>query len=94
MRIGIRPINEMAFKKTFGTPENKLSLISIINSVLTLPWPIVDCMIENPYNLRVFESDKLSILDIKVTDQSGAIYNVEMQLSVFCGLIQRFVFYG
>ncbi len=38
--------------------------------------------------------DKLSILDIKATDQSGAIYGIEMQLSIFKGLIQRIVFYG
>jgi hypothetical protein len=29
MLIGIRPINDFAFKKTFGSPENKLALISL-----------------------------------------------------------------
>ena len=28
MRIGIRPINDFAFKKVFGTIANKLALIS------------------------------------------------------------------
>ena len=31
MLIGIRPINDFAFKKTFGSPENKLALISLLN---------------------------------------------------------------
>jgi predicted transposase/invertase (TIGR01784 family) len=84
----------MAFKKTFGTPENKVSLISLLNAILELEVPIVDVTIENPYNLQDFESDKLSILDIKALDQSGAIYNVEMQLTMFTGLVQRIVFYG
>ena len=74
MRIGIRPTNDLAFKKTFGTPENKLALISLLNAILGLKVPICDMTIENPYNLQDFESDKLSILDIKAVDQSGAIY--------------------
>lgn len=94
MPIGIRPINDFAFKKTFGSPENKLALISLLNSILRLPNPIVDVQIENPYNLQDFQEDKLSILDIKAVDQSGAIYDVEMQLTIFNGLIQRIVFYG
>jgi len=27
--IGIRPTNDFAFKKTFGSPENKLSILDI-----------------------------------------------------------------
>ncbi len=94
MLIGIRPINDFAFKKTFGSPENKLALISLLNAILGLPKPIIDVTIENPYNLQDFKDDKLSILDIKAIDQAGAIYDVEMQLSFFSGLIQRIVFYG
>ena len=70
MPLGIRPINDMAFKKTFGTPENKLSLISLLNAILELDSPILDVTIENPFNLQDFESDKLSILDIKAIDQT------------------------
>ena len=94
MRIGIRPINDFAFKKTFGSPENKLALISLLNAILGLPKPIIDVTIENPYCLQDFKDDKLSILDIKAIDQAGAIYDIEMQLSIFSGLIQRIVFYG
>jgi hypothetical protein len=84
--IGIRPTNDFAFKKTFGSPENKLALISLLNAILTLPVPIVDVTIENPYNLQDFQNDKLSILDIRAVDQRGAIYDVEMQLSTHSGL--------
>jgi hypothetical protein len=61
--IGISPMIDMAFKKTFGTPENKLALISLLNAILKLLVPIVDLTIINPYNLQDFETDKLSILD-------------------------------
>ena len=49
--IGIRPTNDFAFKKTFGSPENKVALISLLNAILALPIPIVDVTIENPYSL-------------------------------------------
>jgi len=45
-------------------------------------------------NLQDFEDDKLSILDIKAVDQMGTIYDIEIQLAVFKGLVQRIVFYG
>jgi hypothetical protein len=60
--IGIRPTNDFAFKKTFGSPENKVALISLLNAILTLPVPIVDVTIENPYNLQDFQNDKLSFV--------------------------------
>ena len=74
MRIGIRPINDFAFKKIFGTSANKLALISFLNAVLRLHLPIVDVTIVNPYNLQDFLDDKLSILDIKAVDANGSIY--------------------
>ena len=94
MRIGIRPINDFAFKKVFGTIANKLALISFLNAVLCLRIPIVDVTIANPYNLQDFLDDKLSILDIKAIDTNGAVYDIEMQLTIFDGLVQRIVFYG
>jgi len=94
MSLGIRPINDFAFKRTFGTPENKLALISLLNAILDTKPPIADVTIENPYNLQDFAEDKLSILDVKAIDQSGSVYDIEMQLSIFEGLIQRIVFYG
>ncbi len=94
MPLGIRPINDFAFKKTFGTPENRAALISLLNAILRPTPPIVDVTLENPFNLRDFEDDKLSILDIKAVDRDGVIYDIEMQLEIFAGLVQRVVFYG
>jgi len=94
MPIGIKPLNYFAFKKTFGTVENKPALISLLNAILDLEPPIVDVTIENPYNHQDFLDDKLSILDIKAIDASQAVYSVEMQLTIHDGLVQRIVFYG
>ena len=92
--IGIRPTNDFAFKKTFGSPANQAALVSLLNAILDLDNPIVDVRLENPFNPQDFHDDKLSILDIRAVDQRGAIYDVEMQLSTFSGLVRRIVFYG
>ena len=55
---------------------------------------ITDVHIENPYNLQDFLDDKLSILDLKVTDDQGNLIDIEIQWSLIPGLIQRLVFYG
>jgi predicted transposase/invertase (TIGR01784 family) len=94
MPLGIRPINDFAFKKTFGSSENRIPLISLLNAILDPVSPIVDVTVVNPYNLQDFSDDKLSILDIKAVDRTGAIYDVEIQLTTYEGLVQRMVFYG
>ena len=51
MPLGIRPINDFAFKKTFGTAENRIALISLLNAILRPKSPIV----EDTYNVRESE---------------------------------------
>ena len=87
MPLGIRPINDFAFKKTFGTPENRPCLISLLSAVLEPSEPIVEVTLENPFNLQDFKDDKLSVLDIKAVDRTGAIYDVEIQLTTYEGLV-------
>jgi predicted transposase/invertase (TIGR01784 family) len=92
--IGISPTNDFAYKKIFGSQANELVLISLLNAILNLPKPLTSVTILNPFNYQDFYEDKLSVLDIKAVDQDGNIYDIEMQLEVHLGLIQRIVFYG
>ena len=94
MKLDISPINDFAFAKTFARPENKIALISLLNAILQFEQPIEDVTIRNPFNYQDFADDKLTILDIKATDSRGRIFNVEMQLSVHPGLVERMVYYG
>ncbi len=94
MPLGIRPINDFAFKKTFGSPENRECLISLLNAVLKPKSPVVDVTIKNPFNRKDFEDDKLSVVDVKAVDSAGATYHVEVQLRAPMSLPQRAVFYG
>lgn len=47
----------------------------------------------NPYNDKMFEDDKLSIVDVKARDSSGAWYVIEVQTTIPVELRNRLVFY-
>ncbi len=55
----INPRIDIAFKKLFGSEENKDLLISLINSVLPETEQIKSIVLENPYNLVDYLNDKI-----------------------------------
>ena len=77
----LNPKVDFAFKKLFGSEENKDILISFINSILSEDQQIKEIELKNPYNIANYKSDKMSILDIKAVDEKGIWYDIEMQLS-------------
>ena len=93
MTISLDPRVDFAFKKLFGSEENKECLISLINSIVSKEDQIVDVVLRNPYNAREYREDKLSILDIKATDERGRNYNVEMQITDEIYYNQRALYY-
>ncbi len=76
----INPKVDIAFKKLFGSEENKDLLISFINSVMSPDERINEITLKNPYNLSDYMNGKLSILDIKAVDENGKLYDIEMQI--------------
>jgi len=76
----LNPRIDLAFKKIFGSEENKDLLISFINSVVSKEDQVVDIELLNPYNSRNFSDGKLSILDVKAKDTLGNYYNIEVQI--------------
>ena len=76
----LNPRVDLAFKKIFGTEENKDLLMSLINSIVAHEDRVVDIELLNPYNSRNFIRDKQSILDIKAKDSLGNYYDIEMQI--------------
>ncbi|AGK98095.1 MAG: Rpn family recombination-promoting nuclease/putative transposase [Clostridium sp.] len=77
----INPKVDFAFKKLFGSEENKELLISFINSVLSEQEQIKDITIKNPYNISNYIHGKMSILDIKAVDEKGKWYDIEIQVA-------------
>ena len=94
MPLGIKPTVDYAFKKIFGTRENRTAVIGLLNAILTLPRPVDDVEIVNPFSRKEFLSDKQIVVDIRARDEEGRWLNVEMQVDVRPGLIQRLAYYG
>ena len=77
----INPKVDFAFKKLFGSEENKDLTISLINAIVTERDQVEDIEFLNPYNLQDFMKDKLSVVDVKAKRKSDhQYYNIEMQI--------------
>jgi len=90
------PKNDIVFQKIFGVKENEKLLISFLNSILE---PRGDGQIkslsfeEKRLDVSLIASEKLSILDIKVTTDRNVHINVEIQLINQYNMIKRTIFY-
>ena len=89
----ISPRIDVAFKKIFGVEENKDLLISLINSIVSKEDQIEDVVLLNPYNVKNFKTDKLSILDIKAKGIDGKQFNIEIQITDEADYDKRALYY-
>jgi predicted transposase/invertase (TIGR01784 family) len=89
----ISPRVDLAFKKIFGVEENKDLLISLINSIVGTEDQVSNITLLNPYNPKNFKQDKLSILDVKATNQEGKRFNIEIQISDEADYDKRALYY-
>ena len=94
MPLGIKPTVDFAFKKIFGSPQNSAALIGLLNAILELKQPIVAVEVLNPFNYQEFADSKLIVLDVRCRDNLGRMLNVEMQVSIIRGLLERMVYYA
>jgi predicted transposase/invertase (TIGR01784 family) len=89
----INPRVDFAFKKLFGSEENKDLLISLINAIVSREEQVVEVELKNPYNLADYRAGKISILDIKAKAENGRWFNVEMQISEDYNFDKRAIYY-
>jgi predicted transposase/invertase (TIGR01784 family) len=89
----INPRVDFAFKKLFGSEENKDLLISLINAIVSEQEQVVEVELKNPYNLADYRAGKMSILDIKAMSENGRWFNVEMQISEDYNFDKRAIYY-
>jgi predicted transposase/invertase (TIGR01784 family) len=89
----LNPKVDLAFKKLFGSEENKDLLKSLVNSIMPPEEQIEDLELKNPYNLADYIDGKLSILDIKAVDAKGRWYDIEMQVEPLGYYGQKALFY-
>ncbi len=89
----INPRIDFAFKKLFGSEENKDLLISLINSIVSEKDQVKDLTLKNPYNFEDYKDGKLSILDIKAQGTNDVWFNVEMQIGTDFSFDKRSMYY-
>lgn len=89
----INPRVDFAFKKLFGSEENKDLLISLINAIVSESDRVADIELKNPYNLADYQAGKMSILDIKALDNKQHWYNIEMQIGEDLNFDKRAMYY-
>ena len=86
--------NDYAFKKLFGSEENKDIMIEFISLVTTLGKDdFGDVRIENTEQLPRFYKEKTGRLDIKIRLKDGRKIDVEMQNTYFDYYPKRSIFY-
>lgn len=96
MGCGIKLTVDYAFKRTFGTEENRNVLRHLLNSLLqtSLKAPITEIAVLNPTTDKTRADDKLTIFDIKARDADGREFIIEVQLYPHKNFAERLVYYG
>lgn len=86
---------DFAFKQLFGTNGSEDILIAFLNAMLqeSLESPIASLQLEDPHLHREHANDKLSILDISATLDTGTKVNVEIQLNNNHDMVKRSLYY-
>jgi len=88
--------NDIAFRKIFGNENKKEILISFLNAVLKLENQnkITNVNLLNPFQFPKIKGLKVTVIDVKVTDETGNVFIIEMQLTDKKGLDKRIQYYG
>jgi len=88
--------NDIAFRKIFGNENKKEILISFLNAVLKIEnqSKIKTVNLLNPFQFPKIKGLKVTVIDVKATDEKGNTYIVEMQLTDKKGLDKRIQYYG
>jgi predicted transposase/invertase (TIGR01784 family) len=74
------PKVDYAFKRVYGIERNADILVHLLNAILRPEVPIRTVEILNPFSEKDFAEDKLNVLDVRARDDSGRLFDVEIQL--------------
>lgn len=90
----LNPKTDFAFKKIFGSEQSRDILLSFLNAVLELehPYCIQDVQILDPYLAPKIKGMKDTYLDVRVKDEQGRSYIVEMQVLNVAGFEKRILY--
>ena len=91
----IRPTTDLFIAALWSAPKNEPILRSLLNGVMTDIGepPVVSAKVLNPLNIKEFSNDKEIRLDVRVQDESGTVYDVEVQTDSHRGFYDRMLYY-
>ena len=75
------PTSDLFTASLLGDPKNESVLRSYINGVFLDAGrvPIVSATVQNPFSIRKFAESKQIVLDVRVKDELGRFFNLELQ---------------
>ena len=87
--------DDINFRAVLGDPDSVEALKGFLNAILSQTGEprVKSVQVTNPFIIRDDESLKDVVLDIRVTDETGTQYDVEMQTTRSPELSKRFLYY-
>jgi predicted transposase/invertase (TIGR01784 family) len=87
--------SDFVFKYVFGAKNSTGILRSLLSAVQEdAGYPAVATVqITNPFNQKDYADDKLSVVDVKATDVTGATYSMEAQATYHAAFDSRALYY-
>ena len=86
---------DVIFRLFFADERNNDELVSLLKSVLRLPWDEYESIeIADPNLLPEYIGDKYAIIDIKLHTKSHKTIQIEVQLQVQKNMMKRIIFYN
>ena len=87
--------NDLVFKLVFGQEGNEEILARLIDALLHFSGNrrIANLTLLSPLNLKEFEDDKFTIVDVKATDFAHRRFTIEMQVNEFPSFEKRMAYY-
>jgi len=90
----ITPTTDLFIASLWSAPKNEPILRSMLSGVMIdigQP-PVASAKVLNPFNIQEYAVDKRIILDVRVEDEAGTFYNVEVQKKSDTDFLERMLF--
>jgi predicted transposase/invertase (TIGR01784 family) len=90
----ITPTTDLFIDSLWSAPKNESILRSLLSGVMTdiRQPPVAKATVLNPFNIQEYAIDKRIILDVRVEDEAGTFYNVEVQKATDTDFLERMLF--
>jgi hypothetical protein len=89
--IGISPTVDIIFKLLFGNAQHPDLTRELLNAILPAAGRprVTSIQLLNPFTLAEFQGDKEIVVDVRVRDETGCDYQIEMQVERQADLPRR-----